>query len=204
MMTIPEGFKPWYGYVAYDENSPSCLTWIQTVGRGGSLKHIGNVAGSVSKFGKVARYWRFGLNQETYFNHRVIWEMFNGEIPQGLVINHIDNDYLNNKISNLEVVSTKENNHKTYQHNGLGLNKLNTTGLLGISDYIRNINGKTYYYAHAQFRNKDGRKVQKYFKYDIIDEVSKEIAFKLAREWRKENILSLIAQGSAFYNKENL
>lgn len=195
---------PWHNYIMYDETSPSCLRWTQTVGRGGSLKYKEDIAGSISSFGKLAKYWRFGLNSKTYFNHRVIWEIFNGEIPNGLVINHIDNNYLNNKISNLEIVSTKENNHKTYQHNGLGLNNKNTTGLLGVSNHVKNINGVLYCYAQAQFRDKDGKKIQKYFRYDPTNLQSKILAFDKAVAWRKDNMLQLIQQGFAFYNKEYL
>ena len=44
-----------------------------------------------------------------YFEHRLIWLMFNGEIDCSRVINHIDNDRGNNHIENLELVSQKEN-----------------------------------------------------------------------------------------------
>lgn len=197
---IPE----WFDYVKYDESSPSCLIWTQKVGRGGSLKYPGELAGSISSFGPTAKYWRIGLNRNTYFNHRVIWEIFNGPIDDGLVINHIDNNHLNNKISNLEIVTAKENQHKSYQHNGLGLNNKNTTGILGVSDHHKTVKGKVYCYAQAQYRDENGKKIQKYFKYDEFDEISKEEAFKLAREWRKESILKLIDRGIAFYKKENL
>ena len=41
--------------------------------------------------------------------HRVIWTAVNGEIPQDMEINHKDEDNHNNKISNLELVTRKEN-----------------------------------------------------------------------------------------------
>lgn len=202
-MTIPEGFKPpWDGYVQYQPSSPSSLIWVQQVGRGGSLRYPGNIAGSISKFGPTAKYWRIGLNGTTYFNHRVIWEMFNGPIDKGLIINHIDNNHLNNDISNLELVTPKENQHKSYQHNGLGLNQNNKSGILGVSDHCKIVNGVAYRYAQAQFRDVNGNKIQKYFKYQ--DDESKKLAFELAKQWRKENILKLIEQGAAFYNKEEL
>ena len=203
-MLVLENSKPWYNYVTYDQNSPSCLVWTQTVGKGGSLKYCGDVAGGISSFGKLAKYWRIGLKGKTYFNHRVIWEMFNGELQKDLVINHIDNNPLNNTVSNLELVSMKENTHKTYQHNGLGLCDKNNTGILGVSNYVRNINNKMYCYAHAQFRNKDGLKIQKYFRYTLNDLQSEVEAFDKAKLWRKENILQLVEQGLAYYNKEHL
>lgn len=41
--------------------------------------------------------------------HRVVWVAFNGEIPEGLEINHIDGVKANNHLDNLEVVTPSEN-----------------------------------------------------------------------------------------------
>lgn len=45
----------------------------------------------------------------TFCEHRCVWTWFNGEIPDGMVINHKDFDRSNNRIENLEVVTHKEN-----------------------------------------------------------------------------------------------
>lgn len=44
-----------------------------------------------------------------YYVHRFIWECFNGEIPEGLVINHLDENPTNNAINNLSLVSQADN-----------------------------------------------------------------------------------------------
>jgi len=44
--------------------------------------------------------------------HRVVYQKFKGDLKKDLVINHIDGDTLNNHISNLELVTQKEN----YRH----------------------------------------------------------------------------------------
>ena len=41
--------------------------------------------------------------------HRLVWEIFNGTIPDGYEINHIDENTKNNYLSNLSVVSHKDN-----------------------------------------------------------------------------------------------
>jgi len=41
--------------------------------------------------------------------HRLVWEAFNGKIPKGLEIDHIDHDKHNNKLSNLRLVTHSEN-----------------------------------------------------------------------------------------------
>lgn len=47
--------------------------------------------------------------------HRLVWETYNGPIPQGYEIDHIDGDKSNNALSNLRCVTHKENmaNHIT-------------------------------------------------------------------------------------------
>ena len=41
--------------------------------------------------------------------HRAVWESFNGHIPEGLQINHLDENKLNNSLSNLSLVTPREN-----------------------------------------------------------------------------------------------
>lgn len=43
--------------------------------------------------------------------HRLIWTVVNGEIPDGMEINHIDENKDNNSISNLNLMTPKENNN---------------------------------------------------------------------------------------------
>ena len=46
--------------------------------------------------------------------HRLVWEAFNGKVPTGFEINHRDENKLNNSLSNLELVTHKQNcNHGT-------------------------------------------------------------------------------------------
>jgi hypothetical protein len=40
--------------------------------------------------------------------HRLVWEAFNGEIPHGHSIHHIDGDHTNNRLDNLQLVSERE------------------------------------------------------------------------------------------------
>ncbi len=41
--------------------------------------------------------------------HRVVWMVFNGVIPENMIINHIDHDKTNNSLNNLELISQSEN-----------------------------------------------------------------------------------------------
>lgn len=46
---------------------------------------------------------------KSYYTARLIYEAFNGKIPEGLEIDHIDGDPRNNKLENLRAVTHKEN-----------------------------------------------------------------------------------------------
>lgn len=47
--------------------------------------------------------------QKTYKVHRLVWEAFNGEIPEGVEIDHINTVRTDNRLENLRIVTHKEN-----------------------------------------------------------------------------------------------
>ena len=47
--------------------------------------------------------------------HRCIWIWFNGPIPEGMVIDHIDGSRNNNKIENLQCISQRENVSRSHK-----------------------------------------------------------------------------------------
>lgn len=55
-------------------------------------------------------YIRVRRDGKEYRAHRIIWELFNGPIPETLLIDHIDGDALNNRIENLRLVNRSQNN----------------------------------------------------------------------------------------------
>ncbi|AXF52527.1 MAG: HNH endonuclease [Caudoviricetes sp.] len=54
-------------------------------------------------------YFRYNIGTKKCSAHILVWEAFNGEIPKGMVIDHIDTNRSNNKLSNLKLLSQKEN-----------------------------------------------------------------------------------------------
>lgn len=66
------------------------------------------------------------VNRRLYRTHRLIWVMFNGDIPDGFVIDHIDRNRANNNLNNLRVVTISQNTRNAKRFS------TNTTGVRGI------------------------------------------------------------------------
>tara|TARA_X000001382_G_C3048812_1_gene140373 strand:- start:20 stop:436 length:417 start_codon:yes stop_codon:yes gene_type:complete len=114
-----------------DPSSFSGLTW--KVDRRGTAK-AGTKAGSKGFTGTGIPFWRVRVNGVEYLTSRVIWKMVTGKDPDQ-VIDHIDNNPLNNDISNLRDVTQTENllNRRDF--------KLRNTNDRSFKTYFRNLWG---------------------------------------------------------------
>ena len=54
-------------------------------------------------------YLSFKFRNFNVYCHLFVWYWFNGPIPDGWEVDHLDNDPLNNCLSNLEAVTKSEN-----------------------------------------------------------------------------------------------
>lgn len=119
-------------FLDYDPTSPSCLRW--KVSRGRVKK--GSVAGNIKGNG----YYQLGLDGKYYPCHRVIWVILGKEIPEGFVVDHIDNNTLNNSIDNLRISTVQGNTHNrskrpnmTSKYKGVCWNKAAKKWKVGIT-----------------------------------------------------------------------
>jgi hypothetical protein len=173
-------------HLYYDETSLSSLRWKNDIwyGKYRTILKIkaDDKAGSIDKDG----YWQVKLLGRNYRVHRVVWKIINGDIPEGMTIDHIDGNKANNLISNLRVVSNKINSRNR------GVQSNNKTGVVGVTlleerDCYR-----------AQYVDVDGKVVRKSFKISIY---GKEEAFSLACKYRAEALAVLTQLGEGYTNR---
>ena len=99
-------------YFYYDPSAPSCLR--NKVSRRSARQDM--VQGTLGNRG----YWQVRLLGERFVQHRIIWELHFGPIPEGMVIDHIDRDKSNNRIENLRCTSQSSNMTNQPQRNSSG------------------------------------------------------------------------------------
>lgn len=91
-----------------------------------NAKYAGKKAGSVHTDNTGRKCIHVSINNRKYKGHRICWELINGPIPDGMTIDHIDHNPLNNKISNLRLASQVE------QKRNMPIQKNNSSGVVGV------------------------------------------------------------------------
>ena len=91
----------WNGYFVLD-NGVIC-------NKDGSIKRL-----KTNDKGYYFTNFYYNNKPHCHLAHTVIWMAFNGSIPEGYEVDHIDNDRKNNKLSNLQILTKSENNKKSY------------------------------------------------------------------------------------------
>lgn len=170
----------------YDETSPSCLRWKEDrwTGRTYSTKAASkdSPAGGLVSGG----YWAIFLNGKLETAHRLIYEHFNGEIPDGMNIDHINGNRKDNRIENLRLADYKTNARNRKKRFD------SQTGVTGV--YLHKGSYQEYRYVAASCCE-DGKVKVKLFS---IKKLGFEEAFQQACAYRKEMIERLNLKGFGY------
>lgn len=179
----------WLGIFKYDENAPSCLVRdynVSNYNQHGGLTvrpTKGKPTGRLSRRG----YWEVGYQEFLYKVHRIIWEIHNGEIPEGMYIDHIDGNKANNKISNLRLVDGKGNSRNSKAPSS------NKTGTVGVA-FVKAKDGQVRGYR-AIWADPSGVQRNKSFSFKKYGE---ELALFLAQEYRQHQIDLMNLAGAGY------
>lgn len=122
----------------YSEDSKTGLKWKDSKKPAYNGKDAGCVQRTNGKESKA--YWCVRDGKRLYLNHRIIWVLFNKiDIPSGFVVDHIDGDSSNNKISNLRILTQQQNSSS----------KKESWSISGIAGVIRGKKAAGYYWTAA-------------------------------------------------------
>ena len=179
----------WEDYFTYSESSPTGLRNKFDRYGGKNKKSIvakeGDVAGYVASNG----YGHVTVDYKGYLSHRVIWEMYNGNIPPRKFIDHIDGNPGNNSLSNLRLVESSGN----------GRNKLPRDGrLTGVRATIYRGSIQSW---SAYWKEKDKKQEIVYFS---VKSLGFEKAFESAVEKRLEMVKYLNSIGEDYSLRHNM
>ena len=105
---------------AYSEESPTGVVWIFTTSH---RSQAGSTAGSLSGNG----YYLIRHRDKNLACHRIVWELHNGPIQEGMLVDHINGNKADNRIENLRLATKAQNGQNQ------GLQRHSTTGVKGLT-----------------------------------------------------------------------
>lgn len=177
----------------YDETSPSFLRWARDSYSGNGKLQVarGDIAGSLKPNGRWEVYAEGRLQQV----HRIIYEIFNGKIPEGLLVDHEDGNPSNNRINNLRVADYILNSRNRKK------STVNTSGATGVHwlETVSSGGSKNLYACAAVQVLKGYKKITKQFS---VKRMGLLESFAAACSWR-ENQLSILNTEGAGYSERH-
>lgn len=106
--------KPEFKEILYSEEELKNEQWKNF--QGYKVSNLGRIKGKSGKILKgsaqMSGYIGYTINNRRYLGHILVWLAFKGEKKNKNVINHIDGNKHNNRLSNLEEVTHQENLQK--------------------------------------------------------------------------------------------
>lgn len=168
-LEIPEDVKEFLGYAP---EYPTGLKWIKS--KGFSTKNRVQAGSTKLKLGIEKAATEVTFDNKVYKTSRIVWFLFNGPIPEGMVIDHLNGDPWDNRIENLECKTQKQNMQNQRKR------LTNKSGITGV--YRTIITGNSYWIAFYRGLEKQ---VYKAFS---CKELGEKAAKQKAIEFREQGI----------------
>ena len=119
--------EDWRSYFNYNPET-GVLYWKV------SLSNRAPVGSEVGGIDPSSGYIQLRLHRKKHYAHRIVWEMHNGPIPKGKMVDHINHIRHDNRLCNLRLVSSLDNARNSSKSAN------NTSGRSGV--YFREDCGK--------------------------------------------------------------
>lgn len=110
--------------VYYDETSETFLRWKEGTGLARKENYVAGHLCETSGYSFVT------YENKRFPVHNIVWVIFNGEISDGMIVDHVDCIRNNNSISNLRLATISQNNMNK------GVRSDSSTGTKGLSWHI--------------------------------------------------------------------
>lgn len=108
---MKEAIEIWKDIPNYEGYQVSNLGRVKSLERIDALGH--RLKEKILKPQLDGRYYQVVLCKQSivkhYYVHRLVWEAFNGQIPENMQVNHINEIKTDNRLSNLNLMTAKEN-----------------------------------------------------------------------------------------------
>lgn len=162
--------------LVYDESSPSFLRWKSDRRRGFGDGYVfieaGTPVGCVNK--KTGYYMtKLPCNTKETLVHREVWQLWYGKIPEGLTVDHINGNILDNSIGNLRLVPHAVNMRNRPKRSD------NKSGKTGVTDFAVEARFRVYWVSSGKLKSQT-------FSYKRSQ--NKQEAFEAACKFRDEMI----------------
>ena len=128
---------PVYDLYASDENG-NIIHIIRKVLHKGNKTHGGYLYFCARKYGGV---------RKVYLVHRFVWECFNGVIPEGKVIDHINGNKEDNRLCNLQLFTQQQNCLKAAKNRDYSFVAKNHENRKCVKALNKNTNEVSYFYS---------------------------------------------------------